>query len=213
MCKWAFLAPTSEEPYISYCLSVCPSLSPSERIPQFSLHSWITQHLIIWLSWNLVYLTTLGCISWCWCRRGALGSLWGYPGGDFGSTPRSLWRYFLGHFGVTSRVNWGHFEDTLGALWRYFWGYPGGDFESTPELLWRYFRGHFGSRLGSLWGYSGITLEVCFGLLWGSLESNWGSPGCSSGYTLGWLWEYSGVTSKVLFILWAVNCWQLILSF
>ena len=60
-----FLAPTLEESYISECLRASLSL----RIVQFSLYSCITQHLILWLSWNLVHLTTLGYILWCWCQN------------------------------------------------------------------------------------------------------------------------------------------------
>ena len=48
-------------------LWMCLSMSEWDKIPQFWLWSWITLHLIIWLSWNLVHLTTLRCISWCWC--------------------------------------------------------------------------------------------------------------------------------------------------
>ena len=58
-----------EERYISQnvCLYVCGSLSVSERIVQFWLQTSISQQLIIWLSWNLAYLSTLGCRLWYWC--------------------------------------------------------------------------------------------------------------------------------------------------
>ena len=58
------MAPTSEEPYISESIY----LSIWESIVQFWLHSSICQQLIICLSRNLAYISTLGCKLWYWCQ-------------------------------------------------------------------------------------------------------------------------------------------------
>ena len=50
-------------------MSVSMYLCLSVRIVQLSLQTSISQQLIIWLSWNLAYLSTLGCRLWYWCRN------------------------------------------------------------------------------------------------------------------------------------------------
>ena len=47
-------------------MSVSLSACLSNGIVQFWLKTSISQHLVIWLSWNLTHLSTIGCISWCW---------------------------------------------------------------------------------------------------------------------------------------------------
>ena len=114
-----FLAPTSEEPYISECLCLSMYLWKNCSNLTSELYNSAPDHLIELKFGTLnhlrMFITMLR-------SEGCPGVSLRVPWGDFGSTPELLWRYFRGHIVCELGSLWGDSRITLEVCLGLLWG-------------------------------------------------------------------------------------------